>query len=94
MIDYLSRTSALHQKSKQTKKKGVIEWVKKQLLRKNDFLLILISLSVYKEKLWFLQNKIGRKEIVDKVCRIVDSLLKGGHLCKPRFKGKSYNEKW
>ena len=30
MIDYLLRTSAIHQESKQTKKKGVIEWLKKK----------------------------------------------------------------
>lgn len=94
MIDYLLRTSAIPQESKQTKKKGVIEWLKKQLLRKIIFLLTLISLSDYKEKIMALQGKIGRKEIVDKVCCLVDSLEKDGHLCKPRFKGKSYNEKW
>ena len=30
MIDYLLRTSAILQESKQTKKKGVIEWQKQQ----------------------------------------------------------------
>ena len=85
MIDYLLRTSMIHQESKQTKKKEVIEWLKKKLLRKNDFLLILISLSDYKEIIMALQDKIGRKEIVDKVYLLVDLLEKDGYLCKPVF---------
>ncbi len=36
-------------------------------------------------KIMALQDKIGRKEIINKVCRLVDSLKKYGHLCKPRF---------
>lgn len=34
MIDALLRTSAIPQESKQTKKKGVIEWLKKEILEK------------------------------------------------------------
>lgn len=32
-----------------------------------------------------LQDKIGRKEIVDKVCWLVNSLKKDDNLCKPVF---------
>lgn len=58
---------------------------KKEILEKKWFFADTDFFVGLQGKIMALQDTIGRKEIVDKVCWLVDSLEKDGNLCKPVF---------